>query len=103
MLGLSAVSEVPLSAIPERVASGQNDWSILDGRSILVAFDPPALPVNWGWFGMRSSGEGMEFATTALPWSEHNWLRSSDYIMAAQPYTPPVGGVPKRMLMGVGV
>jgi hypothetical protein len=81
----------------------ENTWSLQDGRSILVEFEAPTVETNWGWFGMRSSGEGMEFATAAVEWTDHAWLRGGQYIMAAEIYVPPIGGAtPTRMLMGIG-
>ena len=80
----------------------ENNWVLQDGRSILVEFSPAATATNWGWFGNRSSGEGLEFATPAAPWTNHAWLRGGQYIMAAE--APPVGGgLRSRMMMGIGV
>lgn len=81
----------------------ENNWIIQDGRGILVEFETPAVEANWGWFGMRSSGEGIEFATTAAPWTDHAWLRGGQYIMEAEPYVPPSGSVLTRTLMGFGL
>ena len=44
---------------------------------------------NWGWFGNRSSGEGLEFTAAAIPWTDQAWLRGGQYIMAAE-----IGGGP---------
>lgn len=80
----------------------ENNWSIQDGRSILVEFETPAVATNWGWFGMRSSGEGMEYQTPAVAWAGNAWLRGGQMIMASE--TPPVGGsTPLRMMTGIGL
>jgi hypothetical protein len=81
----------------------ENVWVIQDGRSILVEFDAAAIATAWGWFGNRSSGEGLEFATPTPAWIYHAWLRGGQYIMDAQPYIPPVGALFNRMLLGVGL
>lgn len=39
---------------------------------------------NWGWFGNRSSGEGLEFATPATAWADHAWLRGGQMVQAAE-------------------
>lgn len=54
-----------------------------------IEFETPAAATNWGWFGNRASGEGLEFAAPATAWSDHAWLRGGQYIMAAQ-----AGGTP---------
>jgi hypothetical protein len=61
----------------------ENNWVLQDGRSILVEFEAAASATAWGWFGNRSSGEGLEFATPAVAWTDHSWLRGGQYIMAA--------------------
>jgi hypothetical protein len=60
----------------------ENNWVLQDGRVILVEFDAAAVATNWGWFGNRSSGEGLEFAAPESAWTEHAWLRGGQYIMA---------------------
>jgi hypothetical protein len=62
----------------------ENNWLLQDGRTILVEFETPAAATNWGWFGNRSSGEGLEFATPATAWANHAWLRGGQYDLAAE-------------------
>lgn len=80
----------------------ENNWVLQDGRSILVEFDAAQAAKNWGWFGMRSSGEGIEFEIAATPWTDFDWLDRHGMIMAGE--APPVGGsLFNRMLLGVGL
>jgi hypothetical protein len=61
-----------------------NDWLLQDGRSILVEFETATAAKAWGWFGNRSSGEGLEFDAAASAWTDHAWLRGGQYILAAE-------------------
>jgi hypothetical protein len=80
----------------------ENNWLLQDGRTILVEFEAPATETNWGWFGNRSSGEGLEFATPAAEWTYHAWLRGGQYIMEAEA-GGPVTTLLTRSLLGVGI
>lgn len=62
----------------------ENNWVLQDGRSILVEFSPAATATNWGWFGNRSSGEGLEFSTPETEWTNHAWLRGGQMVQAAE-------------------
>jgi hypothetical protein len=66
----------------------ENNWVLQDGRSILVEFEAAASATAWGWFGNRSSGEGLEFSTAAVAWTDHAWLRGGQYIMPAGAGSP---------------
>lgn len=85
----------------------ENNWALQDGRAILVEFEAAQAEANWGWFGFRSSGEGLpfetaptesawgwfgmrgsgegiEFAAASSPWSEQDWLSNKGMLMAAE-------------------
>lgn len=82
----------------------ENNWVIQDGRSILVEFSAAPTESSWDWFGMRGSGEGMQFATAPTEWTLSAWDNAVEYILAAETYVPPpAGSLFNRMLMGIGV
>lgn len=62
----------------------ENNWLLQDGRSILVEFETAATEKAWGWFGNRSSGEGLEFDAAAAAWTDHAWLRGGKMVMPAE-------------------
>jgi hypothetical protein len=62
----------------------ENVWVLQDGRVILVEFETAAAAKNWGWFGNRSSGEGIEFDASAVEWTNHAWLRGGQMVQAAE-------------------
>lgn len=80
----------------------ENNWFLQDGRAILVEFETPPAETNWGWFGNRSSGEGLEFATPTAEWTNHAWLRGGQYILAAE-VGGPATTLLTRSLLGVGI
>ena len=63
----------------------------------------------WGWFGLPMAGEGQEFETPAVAWTEHDWLASLGYQMAnetapetGQPFAKRFGGVPGMGIVSPG-
>ena len=59
----------------------ENTWKLQDGRAILVQFETAQAEANWGWFGMRGSGEGVEFAAGTTAWTNHDWLVARGMVM----------------------
>lgn len=59
----------------------ENNWSLLDGRSILVEFDAAQAEGTWALNDGRSFD--VAFDAPPSPWSEWDWLRSGGMIQAA--------------------